>query len=296
MAENAEERQFLREDLPLTRGHAEGDNDVTRSMSDLISPGDLAKEILSVEEIDLEAGDDTGDSLRRCWSLRALNKECTQPSVLRTLSLARNPQAIISSRSSSTGSLATISASRFSHDDNEVTDKAGNLSAHGQLFQVLRATKSQSSIGFAKKQRDERPLPLTPVQQEQMRLRRDISEVGVGADAEEGSVSGESDAETRSGGFEHPPVVATESSFENGDSTDFSPPPSPQEQQHVSQRQRVKEMYLMAGRHLQLLDECIETVEAQKEEITGKFDGIVERYEELARQFVLATEYQIGVC
>ncbi|KAF9289847.1 hypothetical protein BGZ88_007595 [Linnemannia elongata] len=291
MVENKEERHLFREDL--TKGYTEGDNDTIRSLSDSILPRDFATAIASVVEIDLEAGDDTGNSLRRCWSLGTLNKECTQPSVLRTLSLARNPQAIISSRSSSTSSLATISASRFSHGDEEATFKSGNLSVHGQLHQVLRTTKSQPSMEYANKQRDERPLPLTPVQQEQMRLRRDVSDIGVGAGAEEDGVSGGSDAETRSGDFEHPPSVATESSFENGASTICSPPPSPQEQQQVSQKQRVREMYLMVGRHLELLDECMETVEAQREEVSGKLDGMVARYEELVRQFVLATDYQI---
>lgn len=296
MAENADERHFGREDLSPTKGHAEGNNGATGSLIESMSPRDLAKAIASVAQTDLEAGDDTDNSLRRCWSVGALGKESSQPSILRTLSLARNPHTIIISRSSSTSSLATISASRLSHDD----EATGNLSAHGQLYQVLRATKSQPSMGSAKKQRDERPLPLTPVQQEQMQLRHDVSDVSVGADAEEDTeedgVSGDSDAETRTGVFEHPLSVETESSFENGASTVFPLPPSPQQPQHASQKQRVGEMYLMAGRHLELLDECMEAVEAQREEVAGKLDGMVARYEELVRQFVLATEYQVVVC
>lgn len=295
MAENAEERHLDREGLPPTRGHAEGDNDATHSLSDSISPRDFATAIASVAQTDLEAGDDTVKSMRRCWSLGALGKESNQPSNLRTLSLARNPQTIVGGRNSSTSSLATISASRFSHDD-EATFKIGSLSAHGQLYQMLRASKSQPSMGSAKKQRDERPLPLNPEQQEQMRLRNDVSDVGDGADAEEDGVSGESDAETRAGAIEHPPNAATETSFEHATTTVFSPPPSPQKQQQVSQKERMKEMYLMAGRHLELLDDCMETVEAQREEVAGKLDGMVARYEELVRQFVLATEYQIVVC
>lgn len=295
MAENAEERHLGREDLLPAEGH-EGDNDTPRSLSDLNLPRELATAVASVEQTDLEDGDDAGKSLRRCWSLGALGKESSQPSILRALSLARNPQAIVGTRSSSSSSLATTSALLFSHDDDEVTFKTGNFSAHRQIYQVLRATKSQPSMGAAIKQSDERPLPLNPVQKEQMRQGNEVLDVGVGDDAKEVGVTGESDSETRAGVFEQPSSVATESSFENGTSTVFSAPPSPQLQQQVSQKERVKEMYLMAGRHLELLDDCMETVEAQREKVAGKLDGMVARYEELVRQFVLATEYQILVC
>ncbi|KAF8943913.1 hypothetical protein BGZ47_004908, partial [Haplosporangium gracile] len=317
MMENSEEQDPTREQQSPTGSHAESNDNAERHLSDTASSVDLVPTAISAPQADLEVGDNAGKleaddytemPLRRTKSLGTLGEEDKQPSFQRTLSLARNPQAIVSSKSSSTSSFTTISASRFSFEDGGASSQTRPLSAHDQLYQTLRTTKSQPSMGVVKEKEAERPLPLTPVQQGQMKLSNDVQAIA-SEDEESGSIV--SDASTQrmillveeyrdeDGTGEHESSnndaiaeTGSEVSIEDGATTEVSRLPSPQQHQ-PSQRLDMEEMYLLAERHLEILDGCMEAVGTQKEEAQGKLEGMVARYEELVRQFVLATEYQI---
>ncbi|KAG0204783.1 hypothetical protein BGX33_008281 [Mortierella sp. NVP41] len=181
----------------------------------------------------------------------------------------------------------------------------------------LRTTRSQPVLGM----RDDRLLLLTPVQREQIRMNNAICSATC---QDEGVAVGDmlgkqldlhveeyQDDEDKAVQYQHSDqhgssTTALENEIDDGgypsatsidttpqqyvQTTTLLPPPFQPQQQHQQQQE---DIYRIADRHLELLDRCIGAVEAQRDDVAGKLEGMVDRYEELVQVFTLATEYQM---
>ncbi|KAF9117342.1 hypothetical protein BGW39_002328 [Mortierella sp. 14UC] len=304
------------------------ENDSAPQVDGSARPQEIPSAIVSVPQTDPSVGDATGKSLTRSWSLGAINDGGHLP-VRRAWYLPRNPQAIVSSTISdaSTTTISEPLISSLNSDEDATSPLSGPLSAKQHLHQVLQATKSQPSLELkarVKHGKYERPLPLTPVQLEEqdMLLSRDThtavdrqkqvedidasdmmkqrlrsplhveehrdeeSDDGTQLPEMKPESQGDDCAESITGCAHGVQIIISSPSS----SPSPSPPLSPQQQ---PARQTKEDVYMLADRHLDLLNQCMRAVEAQQEDVAGKLEGMVVRYENLVRMFVLATEYQI---